>query len=137
MTSANVELVRSIFAAWERGDYSSTEWADPEVELVIADGPSPGTWTGLAGVATGWGQWLSAWADFRGAAEDYRELDDDRVLVLTRASGRGKQSGLELEQKGAGVVEIRAGNVVRIVRYLDRDRALADLGLAPEAGSER
>lgn len=27
MSSANVELVRSLFVSWERGDYSSTHWA--------------------------------------------------------------------------------------------------------------
>jgi hypothetical protein len=28
--SANVELVRSIYAAWGRGDWSSVEWAHSE-----------------------------------------------------------------------------------------------------------
>jgi ketosteroid isomerase-like protein len=41
VASANLELVRSIYAAWQRGDYSSVEWADPEIEYVFADGPTP------------------------------------------------------------------------------------------------
>jgi ketosteroid isomerase-like protein len=132
MSSANLELVRSIYTAWERGDFSSAEWAHPDIEFVIADGPSPRTWTGLSGLAQGHREWLSAWQDFTSQAQEYRELDDERVLVLTRYSGRGKTSGLELEQmraKGAGVAQIRNGKVTRLVWYADRDRAFTDLGL--------
>jgi ketosteroid isomerase-like protein len=137
MASANLALVRSIWAAWGRGDYTSAEWAHPEIEFVIADGPSPGSWTGLAGMTEGWRDFLSAWEDFRAGADEFRELDSERVLVLFHRSGRGKTSGLEVGQlraKGASLFHIRNGKVTRQVHYFDRERGLADLGLSPEAG---
>ena len=72
--SANVELVRAIFAAWRRGDFSSVEWADPQIEYVIADGPSPGRWTGLTGMAEGSRSYLSAWRDWHAEPDEYREV---------------------------------------------------------------
>ena len=133
--SQNLDLVRSIFAKWERGDFSSAAWAHPEIEYVIADGPSPGRWTGLGGMAEGFRDWLGAWDDWRVEADEYRELDDERVLVLRCLSGRGKTGGLELGQmrtQGAHVFPIRGGKVTRFVAYFDRERAFADLGLAHE-----
>ena len=73
-------------------------------------------------------------------ADEYRELDDERVLVLIHWGGRGKTSGLEIEQmrtKGAQLFHVRGGKVTRFVTYWDGERALADLGLAPEADSRR
>ena len=141
MATANLDLVRSLYAAWECGDFSSAEWAHPEIEFVIADGPTPGSWTGVPEMVEGWRDFLSAWEGYRVEAEEYRELDDGRVLVLvTHLSGRGKTSGVEVAQmhaKGANLLHIRGGKVTKDVVYFDRERALNDLGLAPEAGSTR
>jgi ketosteroid isomerase-like protein len=136
MASSKLDLVRSIFAAWERGDYSSTEWAHPQIEFVFADGPEPGSWTGLRGLATANREWLSAWADVRIRAEDCIELDEERVLALTQGSGRGRTSGVEVVPMAgsAFLFQIRDGKVKRLVSYWQRARALADLGLALEAG---
>jgi ketosteroid isomerase-like protein len=138
MASADLDLVWSIHAAWERGDYNSVEWAHPNIEYVIVDGPSPGSWTGLAGMAEGWHDFLGAWDGYRVEANEYRELDGERILVLVHRSGRGKASGLELGQMrapGANLFHVRGGKVTRLVLYFNSERALADLGLAPEAGS--
>ena len=139
-SSPSVDLVRSIYADWERGDFRSAEWADPEIDFVMADGPSPGTWTGLTGLAEGTRSWINAWEDVRPVTEEYRELDDERVLVFVGGSGRGKTSGVDLAQMGASAAHlfhVRDGKVTRFVFYFNRDRALADLGLAPEGGSQR
>jgi ketosteroid isomerase-like protein len=144
MASASLNLVRSIYAGWERGDFSSgspapaREWAHPEIEYVIADGPSPGRWTGVGGMTEGWRDFLRAWEHFRGEADEHRELDNQRVLVLVRFVGRGKASGLDLGQmraKGAHLFHVRNGKVIKLVFYLDSEHALADLGLAPQPGS--
>jgi ketosteroid isomerase-like protein len=131
--SANTDLVRSIFAAWERGDFSSAEWAHPEIEFEVADGPTPGSWTGLAGMAEGVRDGLNAWEGLRQGADEYRELDGERVLVLFHFSARGKASGLEAGQmrtEGATLFHLSGGKVIRLVHYWNRERALADLGLA-------
>jgi ketosteroid isomerase-like protein len=133
--STNLDLVRSIYADWERGDYSANAWADPEIEWVMAEGPTPGRRQGLDGMAAGFREFLTAWTDFRQEAEDYREVDREHIVVFTLASGLGKTSGMDLAgtwAKAAAVFQIRGGKVMRLVLYVDRQRALADLGLAPE-----
>ena len=57
------------------------------------------------------------------------------MLVLVHHRGRGKTSGLEIGQIDRGTAllfQFRDGKVTKHVVYFDRDRALADLGLAPE-----
>jgi ketosteroid isomerase-like protein len=140
VASTNVELVRSILADWERGDYSHSEWAHPEIEFVFADGPAPGRWTGLAGMTAANRDWLSAWEDLRQEVEEVRELDLERTLVLHRFAASGRGSGLDvgrIRAEGAAVFHIRARTVIRLVHYFDRGRALDDLGLLPNVDPPR
>ncbi|MEA2153328.1 MAG: hypothetical protein QOI18_1561, partial [Solirubrobacteraceae bacterium] len=88
--SENLNLVRSIYARWQRGDFGTADWAHPAIEFVIVGGPDPGSWRGVDGMAEGWYRFLEAWEDFHVMPEQHRELDGERVLVLIRRSGRGQ-----------------------------------------------
>jgi len=122
--------VRSIYASWGRGAFSATEWADTEIEFEIVGGPDPGRWKGVAGMTEGWRGWLSAWDDYSAEADEYRELDDGRVLVFGRMHGRGKTSGVNVETAFVNVIDVHGSKVTRLRLYSNRERALADLGLA-------
>ena len=134
--SANLDLVRSIVADWERGDFRRVDWADPEIEFAWVEGLSPGRRIGVRGMSEAMREMLDAWKDFRLIAEEFSEVDAERVLVVVRAEARGRASGIESKdvvspRRGADVFRVRSGRVTGIDVYLDRDRALADLGIEP------
>ena len=129
--SENLDLVRSIYADWERGDFRSADWAHPEIvfESTAFDAARAKV---VAEMAQRWREWMSAWDEYRSEADEFRELDDERVLVLMQHGGRGKASGVGIEgikTPGANVFDIRDGKVARLALYWHREDALADLGL--------
>ena len=130
--SKNLDLVRSIYEAWERGDFGRTAGLHPDIAWAYVGGPEPGRGTGMAGMAAPMRDWLHAWNEWRIEATDYRELDGERILVFCQAFGRGKTSRVDVGQltnEGANLFEVRDGKVTRLVIYWDRDHALADLSL--------
>jgi ketosteroid isomerase-like protein len=127
--SENLDLVRSIFAAWERGDFGSAKWADDQIEFVLDDDAPV---KGVVAMARSWRDVLGSWEGYRLEADDYRELDDERILVGLHVIGRGKVTGVDLQQvdsRGAALFHVRAGKVTRLSSYTSRARALSDLGL--------
>ena len=113
-------------------DFSSAEWADPNIELVYADGPDPVDGAAWPGCPEVFRNVLAACEDVSATAEEYRELGNERVLVLDRRSGRGKASRLEIAEvltEGATLWQVCDGKVTQLRINWDRQRALADLGL--------
>lgn len=130
--SGNLDLVRSICAAWERGDFTWSEWAHPDIDWVFAGGPAPAEGMGFAELSQRWQEWLDAWEEISVEAEGFRELEPDRILVAWTMSARGKTSGLRLQTRTASLFYVQDGKVTRLVHYIDPERALADLGLTPQ-----
>ena len=94
--SPNLKLVHSILADWEQGDFRSVTWADPQIEYAIADEPGAELKRGVPAMRRTWGEFLTAWEDYRVEAREYHELDGERVLVAHAAKGRGRTSGVEI-----------------------------------------
>jgi hypothetical protein len=125
----NVDLVRSIYADWERGDFTRGDWADPAIELVRPDSLDGDALKGRDASAGGWREWLAAWEDFRAEADEYRVIDDERVLVCGHMRAIGRLSGTLTDTETVNLFHIRDQKVVRLVLYSGRERAFAELGL--------
>jgi ketosteroid isomerase-like protein len=110
----NLETVRAIYERWERGDYSAVDWADPEIEFSAPGGLNPEKLRGIEAMGREWAGWLSEFEGFESKAIEYLE-SGDQVLVLTRFSGRGRGSGVPIEEMpGAARFRLRDGKVVEL-----------------------
>jgi ketosteroid isomerase-like protein len=128
--SENLDLVRSVCAAWEQGDFSSSAWAHPEIEFVFVGAGGREQTMGTAGMAENWRGVLDSFHDWRQIGSEYRELDEHRVLVRSRGVGRGRTSGAPVESEGVMLFRVHRGRVTRLVMYPEGERvALPDLGL--------
>ena len=90
--SENLDLVRSIVAAHARGDYSSSEWAHPDIEYSIVGGLFSGDWKGRPAMARAARELFSTWRGHRSVVDEIRPLDNERVLVLSHVIARARKS---------------------------------------------
>jgi ketosteroid isomerase-like protein len=128
MPKENVEIVRSLNAPWMKGDFSSSEWADAEIEFST---PNDRTMSrGVAAMARRWSEWMGAWEDFASSPEKFVDAGD-QVVVMNRFRGRGKGSGTPLTDfPGAAVFTLREGKVVRLNLYTNFEEAMDAAGLS-------
>jgi hypothetical protein len=83
---------------------------------------------GFEGLQAGWGEWLEAWEEFRIEYEEYLDAGEGTVLVLVKLSGR-TSAGVDISHPGAAVFSIRAGQMLSMEFYMDREQARRDAGL--------
>jgi ketosteroid isomerase-like protein len=128
MSEANVEVVKRIFEAWGRGDFSSVEWADPEIEFSIP-GPDPYVHRGVEAAGRAWAEFLDAFEDLSIVGEEFHDAGD-KVIVEQTFRGKGKGSGIPIDDiPGAAVLTLRDGKVIRFQGYVTLAEALASAGL--------
>jgi ketosteroid isomerase-like protein len=84
---------------------------------------------GHAGVVEAFSIWPEQWDDYR--IEILRQVDSgDCVVVTTRTSGRGKQSGAEVEMEFTFVFRVWNEKIAEMRIFLREDQALEAAGLS-------
>jgi ketosteroid isomerase-like protein len=131
MSQENVEIVRRLFAHWERGDWAaSADLFAPDLETVFSATafPDPGAYRGGRNTLDAWREWLEAWEEF--SLELQQTIGKGaRVVALNRLRGRGKASGIAVDSEVGCIFDCDHGMIVRMT-FCDRQEALEAAGLS-------
>jgi uncharacterized protein len=136
MSQENVELVRSGYDAFNRGDI---EWVVqhtwPDVEFHLRGQRAldlPQVYRGRDGLRQLFNEWfLGPWeGSLKQDVERIYDLGDDRVLGLVTFRGRGRGSGIDVELRYAHLFTSRDGRVTNIEGFLSWEEAKEAAGLS-------
>lgn len=125
-----VERIQQGVEAFNRRDIDGAMAPlDPDVELVplraVLEG---GSYHGLDGLRRFLEDMGEDWEQFHLRADEFVPIGADRVLVMGHVLARGRASGVEVDYGAAWLCYLRAGKVIRVRFYSDREKALAAAG---------
>jgi len=133
MSESAEEIVREWFAHLVKGD-SAPDLCHPEIEIRNwSESPVPGPYYGHDGVRA----WFSDVNDIDMGVdiqwfelEDVLRIDPARLVTIQRATGRGRSSGLEVDQRWGSILAVRDGKIVSAIGYPTPEQALEAAGLS-------
>jgi ketosteroid isomerase-like protein len=124
---------RAGMESYSRGDYDEALTGfHPDIEWWVADNvmPDAGLFQGHEGVRRFWTNWSEVMEDMSLDIELCTAIDRDRVLAVTRASGKGAGSGIAVASgRFAQVAEFEDGLAVRVRLSADVRATRASVGL--------
>jgi uncharacterized protein len=126
----NVEIVRSIYEAFNRRDWDAAyRYQRPDVELTTPPrGPNAGTYRGREEVRGYWEELLTAFDAASAEPEEFFERGD-QVAVVVKARMRPRGSSAEIELRNGNLWTIRDGIVVSVRMFAKPEEALEAIGL--------
>jgi ketosteroid isomerase-like protein len=132
MSAENVEIVRSAWDAWQRGDLPGilSHFA-PEIVWDTShyhDWPEP-AYHGPEGVERFLSEFLAVWDDYEVGVEEMLAGPDGRVVTRFWHRGRGRHSGLAMRADLVQIATVRDGKITYIDTYDDRTEGLEAAGL--------
>ena len=91
--------------------------------------PAPRSARGREEVRQLFGEFDAAWVEHKTEPQEFRALDDERVLVLSVERFKGRD-GIAIEAPGAAIFTVRDGKIVDWRAFWDRQSALEAAGLS-------
>jgi ketosteroid isomerase-like protein len=134
MSRDKVDVAKRVVDAYNRRDVDGlfAELATPDFEwypAIVRALDGGGGYRGREGVEKFAADTRENWEELQSLPEEFRDLGD-RVLVLGRLKGRGKGSGVPVDQPFAGILDFRGDRIWRHRVYLDRAEGLRAAGLS-------
>jgi ketosteroid isomerase-like protein len=132
MSQENVEVVRAVLEAQRQRDWQAfRRLYDPGIEWEDVSGlwGDWGTRRGFEDVRDAFVTWFQAFEQVDFDIEDIVDAGYD-VVAFIRISGRGRESGLVVDQRIPTVWTVHGGSVVRVRAYRDEAEALEAAGLS-------
>jgi ketosteroid isomerase-like protein len=133
MSEENVKVLRRAVAAFNErgigGAVTDELFADDVEFHEPPEQPAPRSARGREEIRQLFGEFDAAWAEHKSEPEEFRILDDDRVLVLSVERFKGRD-GMAIDAPGAAIFTVRGGKIVEWQAFWDRARALEAAGLS-------
>jgi ketosteroid isomerase-like protein len=133
MSEENIKTIRDAAAAFNRGGVDAwLEYVADDIDYRAIEGApdDPGPMHGRDAVRAYAQDWLDMFDEFRSEAVELIDAGEDRVIAVTKISGRAKLSGVETDLTYAALYTIRDGKVARGREYWTKEQALEAAGLS-------
>jgi ketosteroid isomerase-like protein len=132
MSRANVEIAKRVIDAFNGRDVDAifdcvnadVEWF-PAMPVTLGGGAL----RGREGIESYIREVNDTWEEYRVVRQDFRDLGEDQVLVLSRVEGRGAGSRGLVDAAMGQIFDFRDGKISRVRTYLDHGEALRAAGL--------
>ena len=129
MSADDMEIVRRALAALAARDIDRSLY-HADVELINAPGSPFNNAAGLRGFRDWTREVDEAFEEWDFRPSEVRDAPGDKILVVNRAWGRGKNTGMEVEMDLHLVYTVTGGKIARVEGYYTLEEALEAAGLS-------
>ena len=131
MSEANLAVVRRIYDEIVDDPDSIRDHYHPDYEMDLRDvGPDIGVVRGFDAADAALRPYFEMFDEFEVVIDEVIHEDEKHVVVAVHDGGRMRGSDAEVRNPRFHVFTFRDGKVVRFTPHLERERALADVGVA-------